>query len=259
MSIDLHRVAWFDETRVDPPDATLLFLHGLGCAKEDFRSALAHPATRRHRLIGLDFPGHGETPYDPAEPLDVDALVELIHAFLEVRDLRDVVLVGHSLGGLVALRYLTLLGTARVRGLVSVEGNIAEEDCLFTRDVVRHDRASFVREVFPDLVGRLAASPNPALRAYASGLARHASPFAFYDYSPSIVEASDRGDLLDAFLALELPRLFVHGSESADLSYLPELRASPCVVRSISGSGHFPFHDAPDAFYRIVAEFASSC
>lgn len=259
MRLDARRVAWFDESRVERPDAILLFLHGLGCGKDDFRPALAHPATRQHRLVGLDFPGHGETPYDPAAPLDVDALVALTHAFIEARDLRDLTLVGHSLGGLVALRYLMFHGGSRVHGFVNVEGNLAPEDCLFTRDVVRHDRALFVREVFPDLVDRLAASPAYGSRVYAAGMADRVSPFAYYDYSPSIVEASDRDDLLGTFLALDLPRLFVHGAENADFSYLPALRASACAVRSVPDSGHFPFHDAPDAFYRVVAEFASSC
>ena len=56
-----------------------------------------------HRVIAFDLPGHGGSSKDVGAG-DLAALSRIISAFLDVLDIPKAHLVGHSLGGGVALR-----------------------------------------------------------------------------------------------------------------------------------------------------------
>jgi pimeloyl-ACP methyl ester carboxylesterase len=93
----------------------LVLVHGLGGTIENWR-ALAPPLATRHRVLVPDLPGHGRSEPLP-EARDVDALAEAVLAIADEEDARGAVWIGHSLGGVVALRAAVLRPDA-VRGLV---------------------------------------------------------------------------------------------------------------------------------------------
>jgi non-heme chloroperoxidase len=65
------------------------------------------------RCVAYDRRGHGRS--DPANgAFDIDTLADDMAAVIEALDLRDVVLVGHSMGGAEILRYVGRHGTDRV-------------------------------------------------------------------------------------------------------------------------------------------------
>lgn len=133
-------------------------------------------------------------------------------------DLPPFLLVGASTGGLVALLYAERRPD-RVIGFLNVEGNLAPEDCMFSRLVVPHDYARFSREVFPAIKNSFAAKRGRGFAKHSEVLNR-ASPRAYFDFSFQTVEYSDRGRLIDRSLALPTPIHFVYGSENRGLSYL---------------------------------------
>ena len=93
----------------------LVLVHGLGGTIENWR-AIAPPLVARHRVLVPDLPGHGRSACLP-EARDLDALAEAVLAIADAEDLRGAVWVGHSLGGVVALRAAVLRPEA-VRGIV---------------------------------------------------------------------------------------------------------------------------------------------
>ena len=70
-----------------------------------------------YRAIAFDRRGHGRSS-DPGQGYDFDTLADDIAAVLEALDLRDAVLVGHSMGCNEIVRCLTRHGSARVAGAV---------------------------------------------------------------------------------------------------------------------------------------------
>ncbi len=110
---------------------TLLFLHGFAASKDHWvRLAQALPDSLR--LVALDLPGHGDSPFDPDERYDVPRLVRGVAAAVAALGLEEVIVVGNSLGGLVATR-LALAQPEQVRALVLLNpsGVVAPEPSPF--------------------------------------------------------------------------------------------------------------------------------
>lgn len=93
----------------------LLLVHGWTGAASNF-AELAPLLAARYRVLVPDLPGHGGSSPLPAAP-NVDALADSLHAVVAHEGLPPAAVVGHSLGGLVAIR-LALRRPDAVRALV---------------------------------------------------------------------------------------------------------------------------------------------
>lgn len=93
----------------------VVLVHGLGGTIENWR-ALAPALARTHRVLVPDLPGHGRSAALP-EARDIDALAAAVLAIDEIEGLAPAAWVGHSLGGLIALR-AAVLSPRAVRGIV---------------------------------------------------------------------------------------------------------------------------------------------
>jgi pimeloyl-ACP methyl ester carboxylesterase len=111
--IDLSGVnVHYVEAGKGPP---LLFLHGLGGSWKDWSANLpAFAAT--YRVMAVDFPGFGGSD-QPEVKYSVEWLTEVVEKFIQERKLNGVNLVGHSMGGLVALN-LAARPNSRVKKLI---------------------------------------------------------------------------------------------------------------------------------------------
>jgi hypothetical protein len=78
---------------------------------------------------------------------------------------------------------------------------------------------------------------------------------AYHTYSFETVKESDSGRLLEEFLDLPIPRLFLYGEANKTLSYLPKLRAGGVQTTEIPSSAHFMFYDNPVDTFQAVGEF----
>lgn len=83
----------------------LLFLHGLGGSWKDWAANLPAFAST-YQVIAIDLPGFGDSE-KPEVEYSIEWLTDIAEKFLQERKLERVNLVGHSLGGLVALNLAT--------------------------------------------------------------------------------------------------------------------------------------------------------
>jgi pimeloyl-ACP methyl ester carboxylesterase len=115
-------------------------------------------ATEGYRCIGLDRRGHGKSE-DVWGGFDLDTLADDLGSLLDHLDLRDVTLIGHSLGSNEAVRYLTRHGSGRVARLALVAGmapgivrgddnpeGLPAEAIAAANETFRRDRAEFFRD-----------------------------------------------------------------------------------------------------------------
>lgn len=99
-------------------DATVVLVHCWMC-EGSFWDAQVPALAERYRTITLDLPGHGRAG-TTRESWTVERYGDDVAGLLAALDLSNVVLVGHSMGGPVALR-AAALAKPRVRGIVAVD------------------------------------------------------------------------------------------------------------------------------------------
>ncbi|MOA07011.1 hypothetical protein D3C78_1266850 [compost metagenome] len=75
----------------------------------------------------------------------------------------------------------------------------------------------------------------------------------------SMVELSDHGELMDKFLALPCPRLYMYGEQNASLSYLAYIQSQGVHLAEIPACGHFPMYSNPVAMWQRIAELQLLC
>jgi 3-oxoadipate enol-lactonase len=79
---------------------TVLMLHGIGGGHLSFAPQVETLASSGYRAVAWDMPGYGRSA--PIEPYNFKGLAQSCIALIEALKCGDVVLVGHSMGGMVA-------------------------------------------------------------------------------------------------------------------------------------------------------------
>jgi pimeloyl-ACP methyl ester carboxylesterase len=99
-------------------DETVLFIHGVGGAWQNWLENLPAVAAAGYRVVALDLPGFGASPL-PAEPFTIPSLARLVRGLLDQLGIERAALVGNSMGGFVAAE-TAIAHAARVERLVLV-------------------------------------------------------------------------------------------------------------------------------------------
>lgn len=238
-------------------EKTILYLHGGACSSKDFFEATKREELKSYTIVMFDFPGCGESSYPINNPLELDDLIEITRDVIKHFNFHNITLIGHSTGGLVALKYIVKYGD--IDGFISVEGNLAPENCVFSRKVVASKNFDeFKNKTWPELKNNLRSSKNLGFQEWAKTLEK-ASAKAFYDYCSWVVKYSDDPNTFNEYLNLKIPHLYIYGSENkVNLTFLKKFKELGCKIEEISDSNHFSFYDNPEEFYAVVAKFLST-
>ena len=237
------------------PDApTLVWIHGLGEWSVSFDAIVQHPLLAPFAHVLPDLPGYGRTPAS-VRLGTVHGLAEHLMGWL--RDRPPVVLVGHSMGGVIA----TLIAESMaVRAVVNIDGNLTLGDCTFSAEAARYSLADFRARGFATMrtavLGRAAA--EPALRGYHAAMVA-ADPDTFHANAVDLVRLSTVDDLAPRLVALRCPHLFIAGVPGG-VCEASRVRLEAVGARwiAIEGSGHWPYIDQPDVFAASVAELLAT-
>lgn len=233
--------------------APLLFLHGFGSTKEDYADVTRHPAFDGRPVIAYDAPGCGATHCADLSKISIPFLVSTARAVLAHYGIKQFYLIGHSMGGLTAL----LLADAmpeRVLSFVDIEGNIAPEDCFLSRQVIDYPSEDW-QSFFDQFIERTWHSPFFSCPLYAASLRHKVRAEAVPHIFRSMVELSDHAGLMDRFLDLPFPRMFMYGDQNASLSYLTTLSEHGVQLAEVRHSGHFPMYSNPVEMWQRIAQF----
>lgn len=232
---------------------TIVIVHGLGSGPQHWLP-MARTLARDYRVVLADLPGHGVTPLP--KPLSLErARQSLDLALAELSG--PVVLVGHSLGGLLATAE-TLVRPERVRALVLVETALEPQ-------LDEEEATGLMNALQSDYDGVIEAAYTSFGHDSAQGRALYEQVRAM---DPSVIRPwirlATEVDLSDAAAGLSVPVLVVLAERSwpqdepwsvtsAALGYdrIEDLKRA-----RIGDSGHFVMLDHPDQLAALVGEFA---
>ena len=187
----------------------------------------------------IDLYGFGKTPH-PDHPLRIEDYARGVQTVIEQTGGGDVILVGHSFGGRVAMRLA--VESAGVVGLILIDsaGVIPRRGPRYYLKVARYKLAK--RYGFKNL------PKGSADYAALSGAMRG-----------TFVNVVNESSLTDA-KKLTVPTLLIWGSEDKDTPlYMcrklqKAIRGSAVVV--FKGAGHFSYLDKPNRAYLLIKAFA---
>ena len=235
----------------------LVFLHGFGSTKEDYADVIQQDALADRPVLAYDAPGCGASICPDLNAISVHFLVQVAKEVLAAQNIDRFHLVGHSMGGLTAL-LLADQDPARVLSFADIEGNVAPEDCFLSRQIISHSHPD-PEDFFKDFQDRVWKSRFYSSSLYAASLPHKVRPGAVRPIFESMVDLSDHGGLMDRFLALPFPRMYMYGVQNNTLSYLPLLAEKGVELAEISRSGHFPMYsNATEMWDRLTAFFLGS-
>lgn len=270
------RLVFDDEGRGRP----LLFVHGWA-THADFFAAQRTALAREFRVISLDLAGHRRSPAGTV-PLTIEHLAEDLIALCRHLSLEDTVAVGWSMGAMAVWSALLAGGGAHINGHVVVDmsprilngpdwqlglkgsqpvsslaghlrsGGLSPR----TEAAMRHHWRAYT----PRIARRIFAGGHDAERAallrWAEREIAERDGTVMAGLWASMVAQDYRADLP----RLETPTLVAHGVRSQ--LYRPETAAFLAAALpqaracAFSRSGHAPHLEEPDAFNRMVADFA---
>lgn len=240
-------------TGTKPP---ILFLHGFGSTKEDYADIVRHPDFEGHGFLAYDAPGCGASHCADVEQINIPFLVETARQMLAAEGIDRFHLVGHSMGGLTSLM-LADSHPDRVLSFCNIEGNIAPEDCFLSRQIVEHadpDPERFLKA----FVERVRLSPAFSSALFAASLHHKVRAGAVRGIFSSMVDLSDHAGLMQRFLGLPCPKMFMYGEQNASLSYLEHIEINGVQRAEIPQCGHFPMYSNPPAMWAAIAGLISS-
>jgi len=98
ITIDGINIAYKDEGA----GQVILCLHALGHSSKDFTSLYNLPL-KKYRVIALDFPGQGYSSTS-SRPASSSLYYSITNKFIQLLELKNIIIVGNSIGGAVAIR-----------------------------------------------------------------------------------------------------------------------------------------------------------
>ena len=269
LTVHGHRRA-FVKTGSGP---ALLLLHGLACDHTTW-APIIESLSKRYTVIAPDLLGHGRSD-KPRADYSVGGYANGMRDLLTLLGIDKVTVVGHSLGGGVAMQFAyqfpertsrvilvspgglgpevtpviravsmpgfhTAMGVLTIPGLrhVGVVGMkaLSKTGIPHTRDL---DEVSAIFENFKD----------PKFRAAIAHVVR-----AVIDWRGQIVTMADR-----AYLTEAMPMCLIWGDDDSVIPHSHARRIAALApqtrVQILPNAGHFPHKDHPERFVKIVNDF----
>lgn len=261
--------------RIAGSGPVLLLIHGIGDNSTTWTPVHSRLA-RRFTVIAPDLLGHGLSD-KPRADYSVAAYANGMRDLLSVLDVDRVTVVGHSLGGGVAMQFayqfpqllerLILVGAGGVTKDVNIALRLAslpgggEALALLRLPLVAPVLQTAGRLLggalgstglgrdIPNMLRILADLPEPTASAAFTRTLR-----AVVDWRGQVVTMLDR-----CYLTESVPVQLIWGEQDAVIPMSHALMAHAAMPGSrleiFEGSGHFPFHDDPQRFIELVERF----
>jgi pimeloyl-ACP methyl ester carboxylesterase len=233
----------------DPP---IVFVHGWSCDQSYFAPQIDHFA-QRHAIAALDLRGHGASGVpDPGTGVyDIETFADDVLAVSAAAGFDRPVVIGHSLGGVIALACAARPGAVRAAVMVDpgpilnapIKAFIGQAADAIEGDVDGSWRETFVKGMFlptdtvrrEEIIRGMTALP-PAVAAAA-------------------IRSIDRFDGTAAFAAAAVPMLTIGSAFPSDSAAEFRAACNNITVGQTVGAGHFNQLEVPEQVNVMIERF----
>lgn len=241
----------------------LVLLHGFLGAKELWNSTISS-LSRTYRVIAIDLPGHGATPCI-GYAHSMELMAKCVKAVMDQLKLKRYVIIGHSMGGYVALAFADLFpdhlrGLGLYHSTAYPDSEEKKENRLRAIEVVKANRKVYttqtIRSLFAQKNLKYLKEEIKFANSFASRMSKQGIIAALYGMR-------DRKGR-DLILGLvEYPILMVIGEHDAVLPYAQLLEQAEAIKNKhllfLEHDGHFGFLESPRESNKALRKFLRAC
>jgi pimeloyl-ACP methyl ester carboxylesterase len=230
----------------------VILIHGWPMSNEMWEYQIENLVANNYRVIAYDRRGFGKSS-QPWNGYDYDTLTDDLKSIMDQLLLKNVTLVGFSMGGGEVVRYFSRYAGQNVSKAVLVSSiipNLAQSDDNpkgrtpekneTTQNAIMNDRIAFLDEFGINFFSSGAIS-KPLLEYY-SMLASFASPHATAECAKSFSSADFRKEVM----CINVPTLIIHGNSD---KIVPIEISSQRTAQLVSNNKFIIYEDAPHGLF----------
>jgi pimeloyl-ACP methyl ester carboxylesterase len=220
---------------------------------EDYCEALSTD----YRVITIDLPGHGETSVSEVANTMGD-MADLVHVVLTHLGIRSFCLIGHSMGGYVALEFAARF-PEMLTGMCLFHSNANEDspEAKLNRSraisIVQQDRTGFITRFIPDL---FAPENRPTFAAEIQVMQQRASSMTADAIIAALEGMKIRRNHYDTLKNIDVPVCFIVGQKDTrmDMVKMQEqvLLPEQSTVLYLRSCGHMGYLENRDECLRAI-------
>ncbi|MDO5521575.1 MAG: alpha/beta hydrolase [bacterium] len=252
------------------PDSenTIVFLHGWPGSHELFEYQFNDLPRMGYRCIGIDQRGFGQSD-KPATGYDYDRLSDDVLCIIETLQLKNIILLGHSTGGAIAIRYMARHKQYQVSKLVLCAAAAPSliRRSYFPYGQKKSDIMGIIKQTYEDRPEMLREfekqffyqSVTDAFSDWFFRLGLKAAGWATAEIAATWLREEA---LFEDLRKIDAPTLIMHGIHD-EVCYFPLAKAQQQGIRNsilipFEKSGHGLFYEEKDKFNDVLTSFIES-
>lgn len=241
----------------------LVLLHGL-CEDHEIWSEFIKAFPGRH-IIRIDLPGFGQSEVYGNGSLR--AMAEAVHKVLQKEQVRKSIMIGHSMGGYVALEYAKKHGEERLAGLGLFHSH-PYEDTQERKDIRRktiahidnYGTAQYVQQLFQSIT---TLQFNKEHSEVIDALVKKAQRLSATGVATAIEAIRTRKDNTEVLRDLRCPVLFIVGAKDqiipAKMSLQQLILPKIADIHLLPETGHLGMIENKEETQKMVSNFIELC
>lgn len=246
-----------EQGEVEQP--TLLLIHGLGCSLKYWACLFDAKELTDYRILALDLPGFGMSEKPETYNYSLLSQADIVFAFIEALHIQNCTLIGHSMGGSIAI-LLAHNYPEFLRQLLVIEPNLKASDAHLSQNIIRYSEPGFIsryeefKRTAIATVQDWFVNPHRAdIEEYIAELLK-TTPISMYRSAHSLITVTTGDTLLTQFQQLALHKYFLVGEETLKTRNLLEgLQNGDIQTVIVPGVGHMMMVDNPLLFSQTLA------
>ncbi len=251
-----HQVSY----RIDGEGAAIVFVHGFGEDSKIWRNQVGQ--FKENKSVYLDLPGSGKSSFN--EDLNsIDAYAEVVNAVIEAENISKCILIGHSMGGYIALEFAKLFPEKLISLMLFHSSAYADsEEKILGRKksiefVSNNSAAAYFKTMLPDLF--YDKDLHTEMISQQTEYAKSISDEATKKYLQIMMNRVDNTEVLKT---LSIPFAFILGEHDKAVPFVQGLEqthlADTTYIYILRQSAHMGMLEEIDEVNNSLTEFVKS-
>lgn len=254
-SLNLHAMLAFTKQGAGP---TLILIHGF-CESKEMWTAFARELSKSYTVYAVDLPGFGDSAFEQSS-ISLEEAAVAVHDWMEQGKISQPAVIGHSLGGYVALAMAELDGASlKAIGLFHSTAFKDDEEKIGIRNrtlsfIKKHGVEKFVDSFVPPLFSEQHRIEQGEAIAQLIERGKKSSKKGVLAF---IEAMRDRKDRMDVWKNFPGPKLMIAGSLDASVKIEASRQHQPFAshYHELPETGHMGMFEEPEKTLQLMEGF----